>query len=417
MRVLVQCQQIAPGFSCGVENFTFGLLNALAEADESTRFEVAIPRGTRTAWVEQVPERQNLAFREVAATASLIGISRWGQRHPLIAAGRRALRSSELLRRGVRPLRLRIEHRAVRDFKPDVTYYPFHLVDAGAANAVVTVHDFRSHMPDFENELERSLVARNIDLADAAVTSWLHPFVQLDEFYPEASQKAFMIPFPPMIPSLARAGNSTVGDDGPPLLIYPASTARHKNHLALIEAVARLLPHRPVRLVCTGTKVAPWYQEAAARAEELGISDHVQFAGFVPAEEVARLYEQAAMVVVPSLWEAASGAVFEAFHYGKPVACSDIPPIRTQVEFADGEVRFFDPHDPDAIASAIEDILATPETYRAGSERARRRLETLSWRRTAAEYLQVFEWVASGRRTPPPIILSSQMLEAAGVGE
>ena len=93
--------------------------------------------------------------------------------------------------------------------------------------------------------------------------------------------------------------------------MYAASTAPLKNHARLVEAFAQVVRRRRARLVCTGTKLSPWYEAAVKLARELGIERCVEFTGFMPREEVVALYRRAAVVVAPSLWEAASGTVFE----------------------------------------------------------------------------------------------------------
>jgi glycosyltransferase involved in cell wall biosynthesis len=131
-------------------------------------------------------------------------------------------------------------------------------------------------------------------------------------------------------------------------------------------------------------------------AQELGVSSNVTFTGFLPVEQVASLYEHSSMIVAPTLWEAASGTVFEAFWYEKPVACSDIPPLRKQVEMVGGSARFFNPEDPVDIAAAICEVLADPLPYLRGAERAKNYLSALTWERAAGNYLSIFEWVADG---------------------
>jgi glycosyltransferase involved in cell wall biosynthesis len=112
------------------------------------------------------------------------------------------------------------------------------------------------------------------------------------------------------------------------------------------------------------------------------------------------------MIVAPTLWEAASGTIFEAFWYGKPVACSDIPPLRQQIEMVGGSARYFNPEDPVDIAAAIFEVLTDPLPYLRGAERAKKYLSALTWERAAGNYLSVFEWVANGAQATVVPIMS-----------
>jgi glycosyltransferase involved in cell wall biosynthesis len=69
---------------------------------------------------------------------------------------------------------------------------------------------------------------------------------------------------------------------------------------------------------------------------------------------------------------------------GCPVACSNVASLPEVVGDA---ARLFDPHQPEAIAEAVRDVLATPEEWsRRGLEHARR----FSWDATARAHDEVY---------------------------
>lgn len=406
MRIAVQCERIVPDMSAGIEHFIIGLLAALVSVSEDEHeFHVAVARGMYERWREVLPDTPHVELHEVTATASLAHAMEWLWRVEAIERFRNWLRHKRGVRAALRSVRKRVEGRALSSFQPDVVYYPFHLADVTASPAVVTAHDLRELQPESYDALGAEIVTRNLRRAQAIVSSWRHPFSQVKDFGGSIAEKSFLIPFPLLNQPDAgngRAQARDLGSDRPdgqdevPLILYASTTAPHKNHVRLVQALAKVLEQENVRLVCTGAKIASGYAAARRAAAQLGISDRVEFTGFISTEELRDYYRRASVIAVPSLWEAASGAVYEGFAYHKPVTCANVPPIRSQVEFCGGRARFFDPLDPDDIAQGILEVLRDPEPYVEGSRQAAEFLRRLTWERTARDYLNVFEWVSSG---------------------
>ncbi|GIG91687.1 hypothetical protein Pen02_66230 [Plantactinospora endophytica] len=371
-----------------MEAFTYGLLRGLAE-DDTHRLEVTIARGTRESWRRQVPDDERVRWTEVRQP--LRADARLGGGLRRILPGQ--LRSAPLAHRMVTLLRNRANPVPPDDDR--VTLYPFGGVPARARRSVVVVHDMRRFHLRYDSAPITEIFARNIASADALVASWPHPYQQLLRTFPEVAAKTALIPLP--VFHARPAGTATEPD--PQLLLYPSSTAAHKNHRNLLEALA-LLPE--YRLVCPGPLVEPQAGQLTARAAAPDLRTRVVFPGFVPVPALEQLYARATAVVVPSLWEAASGAIFEAFSWGLPVACADVEPLRAQVEFAGAEVSYFDPHDPESIATAVRRLLADRPRYAAAARRAADRLATRTWAQTARDYTAVLDWVAGGRPGPVP---------------
>jgi glycosyltransferase involved in cell wall biosynthesis len=178
-------------------------------------------------------------------------------------------------------------------------------------------------------------------------------------------------------------GSSAVSAAEPALcgLLCVSTLHPHKNLERLVRAYAR----KPCehKLVLAGLR---GFQTAAIEGliAELGIAERVGIPGWLPREELMRLYARAHAFVYPSTFEGFGMPVLEAMAAAIPVACADIPALR---EVAGEAALFFDPLDEDAIAAALDRITSDAELRRtlaaAGPERAR----PFTWRRTAEKTL------------------------------
>ena len=184
-----------------------------------------------------------------------------------------------------------------------------------------------------------------------------------------------------------RAG-ATVGDrqattnrlpavDGRLSLLCVARIDRQKNQMMLVEWLARN-PQATVRLV--GPVTQPDYRaEIEARAEQLGVSSRMSFAGALkPASaELLREYANADVFVLPSRHEPFGIVVLEAWAAGLPVVASDIGGLgRLCAAHPEAAVRF-SPGDIDALDDALR---------RVGGDEALRGRMSAAGRAAAAEY-------------------------------
>jgi glycosyltransferase involved in cell wall biosynthesis len=166
-------------------------------------------------------------------------------------------------------------------------------------------------------------------------------------------------------------------------VLYPAQTWPHKNHSRLLEALAKLREDGVVvPLVATGMK-NDHFEQLAGLTERLGLVGHVTWTGFVSPVELRAIYAEARAVVIPSLFEAASAPLWEAFLADVPAACSNVTALPDQ---AGDAAVVFDPLDVGAIAKAIAQVWSDDELRARLVRAGRERLAPLSWRRTAEAF-------------------------------
>jgi glycosyltransferase involved in cell wall biosynthesis len=170
-----------------------------------------------------------------------------------------------------------------------------------------------------------------------------------------------------------------------PFAIYPANSWKHKNHVRLLEAIADLRDTQGlvVRLVCTGGRVAQFWPEIEARWRDLHLESQVKFLGTVPDADLRALYRLSQFLVLPTLYEADSNPIHEAWYEDVPVASSNCTALPDQVKDAG---LLFDPTDVHAIAAALA-RMTTDEALREDlRQRGRRRAKDFDWDRTARAF-------------------------------
>jgi len=179
---------------------------------------------------------------------------------------------------------------------------------------------------------------------------------------------------------------------GAAFAIYPAVPWQHKNHDRLLEALALLRDTRDlvVPLVCTGSP-STYLPQIEKRVDELQLAPQVKFLGFVPDEELRCLYRLSQFLVLPTLFEASSLPMFEAWFEGVPVASSNATALPDQALDA---ALFFDPLDVGAIADAIARMATDANLRGELIERGRRRLQDFDRERTAKAYRAVYRRAA-----------------------
>lgn len=288
----------------------------------------------------------------------------------------------------------------------DVVHFPSQDFEPCAVPTVFNPHDLQHlHYPCFFDPTE---IARR-ESSYAAACRGARTVVVASEFvkrdvataYGIESGKIQIIRWSPPPPPTrgvrdevtpARAMREKYFPAGEPFALYPAMTWEHKNHLRLLEAVALLRDREAlsVRLICTGheTKFFPQIEKCVI---ELGLQEQATFTGMLAYEELRAVYRAARFVVIPTLFEAASAPLFEAWQHDAPVACAAVTSLPEQ---AGDAALLFDPTSVEAIADAVARMW-TDESLRDDlRRRGARRLQDFSSERTAKAYRAVYRRAA-----------------------
>jgi len=172
-------------------------------------------------------------------------------------------------------------------------------------------------------------------------------------------------------------------------LLAVGAVVPRKGYDVLVAALARL-KHLPWRLVIAGDcgRSVDTFRRLVADIAALGLSDRVQLAGTVTAEELASLYASADLFVLPSRFEGYGMAYAEAIAHGVPVIGTNAGAIPETVP-ADAGV-LVPPDDVDMLAATLQRVMNNPaerERLAAGA----RATAFPSWRGQAALFARALE--------------------------
>lgn len=289
----------------------------------------------------------------------------------------------------------------------DVIHFPYQDYVRCRVPTVYNPHDLQHlHYPEFfaAQEFQRREIIYPQACRHARTIVAASQFVKRDiaEKYAVAPGKIQVIPWSPADADLRDFTETEANRllekyacPPSPFALYPAMTWEHKNHLRLIEAV-NLLREREnlkINLVCTGHKNA-FYPQIEKLVRELNLEKQIRFTGITEYTELSVFYRLAQFVVVPTLFEAMSGPLFEAWQYGAPVACSNVTSLPEQALDA---ALLFDPFSVEEIAHAMKKMSTDGNLRKDLRERGFRRLKNFDQERTAKAYRAVYRRTAGLR--------------------
>lgn len=191
-----------------------------------------------------------------------------------------------------------------------------------------------------------------------------------------------------------------------PYILSVSSIYRYKNYVRLIEAwaqLARRSSNMPDLVILGDDQDPPYTQQMQQARRDCGdLAPRIHILGEVPYAQMRSWYENAALFVFPSYLETFGHPLLEAMASEVPLVAADIPVFR---EIAGDAAFFADPHQPEALASAISAVLFHKEArsvlVKRGSERVRR----FNWGQSAQQLLHLFDSVLE--RHPMPVVVKS----------
>lgn len=176
-----------------------------------------------------------------------------------------------------------------------------------------------------------------------------------------------------------------------PYVLYVGSAYPHKNLDNLLEGFEKFNQRHPweYQLVLAG-RDSYFYQRLKNLLHSRYYQLPIVLTGFVPDNHLPWLYERASGCVFPSFYEGFGLPGLEAMQAGVPVAAANSSCL---LEIYGPAAVYFDPCQPEEIASSLEQILTQPRLRSELKQKGLERAQKFSWARCAQDTLQAYQSV------------------------
>ena len=154
-----------------------------------------------------------------------------------------------------------------------------------------------------------------------------------------------------------------------------------------LDNLVRAMKDVDCKLVMCGK--GPEKPKLESLAEKIGVSDRIEFRGYVSDEEKEHLMNTCKLFVMPSLFESFGLAAVELMSHGKPMVATNVNGLPETV--GEGGI-VIEPGSPEQISDAVNRLLADPDLRRDLGAKARRQAESYDW----SNFIDLYEKVLFG---------------------
>jgi glycosyltransferase involved in cell wall biosynthesis len=280
----------------------------------------------------------------------------------------------------------------------------FVLAPSQARRKVVTVHDLaflhypEAAMPSLHHYLN-TVVPRSVRRADHLLADSHHTAKDLQERWQIPAQRISVVQggvdhsrFRPITAKdeLARVRSKYgIGED--PFILGLSKLEPRKNFARLIRAFHQARQDAPIpqRLVIGGSK--GWlFDEIFATVQQLGLTEHVLFPGFIDDADLPALYAAADFFAYPSLYEGFGLPIIEALACNTPVLTGDNSCLP---EAAGPGAIYVNAESVESIADAIARLAGDADLRQSLRDAGRRHAAQFTWQRSAQQLLAAYNKV------------------------
>ena len=295
-------------------------------------------------------------------------------------------------------------HSIMKKISPDIYHHPhFDLPMGHRIPSIITIHDLkyirhpeyfpgRSRMKTF---YMKKMVHNALQRTDKVVADSESTKRDLTALFPVQEDKIVVIHLG-LAPFSQREKDSNFDDSilkkygiKKKFILFVGERRPHKNIGSLIKAFKILRDSNKVkmRLVIVGKSYSN-YREPEEIVDQEGLNEDVIFTDHLRDNELPTFYQNAAMLVLPSLYEGFGFPILEAMGCGIPVLGSN----RTSIPEVMGDAGLlFKPHDVRDLALKMEKVLSDATLRRKMISRGLERAKQFRWENVALQTLNVYQ--------------------------
>jgi len=187
------------------------------------------------------------------------------------------------------------------------------------------------------------------------------------------------------------------------LMVTSSSDVPMKGLVPLLEAIAKLRVERDIDLIVIGQPNPKG--RVAATIERLGLADIVTTITGVSDDALARLYGEAEVAIVPSLYEGFSLPAIEAMSCAVPVVATTGGALPEVVGVSGETGLLVEPNNPEALVEAIRSLLDDAALrQRLGDNGRQRVIERFTWQVTARGTAACYEAILGHQPLPEAMV-------------
>lgn len=160
---------------------------------------------------------------------------------------------------------------------------------------------------------------------------------------------------------------------------FPGNTWKHKNHKTIIHALNILNQNNndKYHLVCSGAN-RDQNQTLSKLITALNLDKYVHFLGYCPTEDLPGLYQGAAGMVFPSIFEGFGMPLVEAMESNCPIICSYAGSLP---EIAGNAALFANPNKAEEFAGAMNDVISNVDLRNNLINNGKKRAQGYTWKK------------------------------------
>jgi glycogen(starch) synthase len=215
-----------------------------------------------------------------------------------------------------------------------------------------------------------------------------------DDGLPEERVHVLPSGFDPAL--FAQADGEAFPDVPRPRIGYVGRLTDQKRPDLLVEAFGRMSETAHLVVVGDGP-LRPRVEEAVRRSPA---RERIAVTGFVPHSEVPRILASLDVLALPSVYEEMGSILVEAMASGLPVVASRVGGIPDVVEDG-GTGLLVPPDDLQALAAALDQVVADPACRRRMAATALERAAGYSWPDLAGRVAGIYDRLSGPRRSGP----------------